>query len=332
MSKKIRALVDGVGGDVGQGVIKCLMDSSLDVEIHAACISADSGWLYRIEKSYLFPLVMDDGFLDFIVEFISRHGIDVYFPTVDSSLVKIAAIKREIEARTGAIVFVDEPEKIGICDDKIQTADFLAKNGFPGPRTVSLEFQDRVEAFLSDVAFPLIVKPRKGNGAKGVHAVSRRQDLAGYMGDAEMVLQEALDVREGEITSGIYIGDDGEPKGIYALRRKLRNGSTYSAERVIDQALDGRLLDIALRLGMKYVNIQAAYDGQRLLPFEFNGRFSGTTGVARRVFNGPEMFIRERILRERLLPSSNRERFRFSRYSEEIIYSDQDVEMLRRRS
>ena len=138
MNNKIRVLVDGAGGDVGQGILKSLLDTKLDIELYSSCISDTSSWLYKIENSYIFPLVSDDNFIDFLVDFINKHNIDVYFPTVDSTLLKISKNKEFIENKTNVKIFIDNLEKVKICDDKYLTNKFLIENSFYAPKTTSM--------------------------------------------------------------------------------------------------------------------------------------------------------------------------------------------------
>lgn len=165
MSEKINILVDGAGGDVGQGVLKSLLDSTLDLELYASCISTSSSWLYKIEKSFLFPLVSDESFIAFLINFLNKYQIDVYFPTVDSALIKIAQYKTEIETRTNAKVCIASLDKIAICDDKYLTNQFLLEHGFEVPQTFSMDGVG-IELFLAQNSFPLILKTKSGNGAK----------------------------------------------------------------------------------------------------------------------------------------------------------------------
>lgn len=332
LEKKIRVLVDGVGGDVGQGVVKCLQDSALSVDIYASCISEQSSWLYKIEKSFIFPYVKDEIYIDYLINFLNEHKIDVFFPTVDSSLIKLSKYKEHIESKTSAIIFIDNIEKISICDDKLRTSEFLETNNFPSPSTVSLKDKKAVLALVDKYGYPLIVKPTSGNGSKDIFLISDDSELKPYLGREDLIIQQYLDISQGEITSGIYLGDDGQVKAMYVLRRELKGGSTYKAERIFDEDLESKLSVIACKMGMKYINIQAVYLNNLLLPFEFNGRLSGTTGVMRSVFNAPEMFIRERILGEKLEPANNRKKIYFSRYSEEVIYTEEDIAQLKSRS
>lgn len=330
MSRKIRVLIDGIGGDVGQGVLKSLFDSKLAIELYASCISDKSSWLYKIQNSFIFPLVSDEKFIDFLITFINKYKIDVYFPTVDSTLLKISKYRDFIQSKTNVKIFIDSLEKVTICDNKYLTNKFLIENGFHAPKTISMDDLN-LNQFLLNNDYPLILKTKSGNGAKNVIKVNNYEELEPFISNSSWLLQEFLNI-ENEITSGIYIGNDREVKGIYVLKRTLKSGSTHHAERIIDKNLEDQLVDIAKKMNMQYLNIQAVYENNKLLPFEFNGRLSGTTGAMRQIFNVPEIFIKENILNEYIKPSNNNEKIFFTRYNEEIIYTQKDINNLKVRS
>lgn len=144
--------------------------------------------------------------------------------------------------------------------------------------------------------------------------------------------QEWLDPAQGEFTTGVYLGDDGDVKGTCTFRRQLRHGSTFIAERIIDLQLEQPLEDMARALGMKYLNIQSMRRGDKLIPFEFNGRLSGSTAMITRVFNAPEMFIRERLLGEKVDRIFNSDLFVAMRYYEEIYATPEQIAALKSRS
>jgi carbamoyl-phosphate synthase large subunit len=331
MIKKINVLVDGVGGDVGQGIIKCLRDSKLNLNIHAACIFSTSAWLYHTEYSCVFPPASSPDFEEFLINYIISNEIHVYFPSVDQAIMKISILRENIEKNTNCIVFVDSPEKINICEDKYKTIQYLEQNGFDHPKTCEVVCSIEVESFVTSNPFPLILKPKSGNGSKGVFIVNCMDDLSSYIGDSSLMLQEFLDIKF-EITSGIYLGDDSEIKGIYVLKRTLKNGSTFHAERIVDDVLNDKLIKIAKNIGMKYINIQATYKNSELKPFEFNGRMSGTTGAMRSVFNAPDLYIKERFLKEKIIKSSNNDVFFFTRFNEELMYTKEEMLLLEERS
>ena len=68
------------------------------------------------------------------------------------------------------------------------------------------------------------------------------------------------------------------------------------------------------------------------MPLELNGRFSGTTGIISRIFNAPEFFIRERLLKENIEYRKNNEIFHVMRYYEELYANQEKVDSLLKRS
>lgn len=328
---KIRVLVSGAGGDVGQGVIKSLNSSSLDIEVYATCIGTTSSWLYKVERSFIAPLSVCEGYIPFLIRLINKYQIKIFFPTVDSEILKISHFKDIIEMETSCIVFVGTTDLVKIADDKLKTTDFLRLNGFCSPASIALD-PLTVESFIDEVGFPVILKKRSGRGANEVYKVNIMAEIEPYFCKDDFMLQEWLDPAQGEYTTGIYLGDDGAAKGVCTFKRQLRNGSTYIAERVVDPLLEEPLEQMASLLGLKYLNIQSMLRGSALIPFEFNGRLSGTTAMISKVFNAPEMFIRERFLGETITRVSSLARFFAMRYYDEVYTTDNDIAALVARS
>lgn len=329
---RIKVLVSGAAGDVGQGVLKALAASPLDIEPYTTCIGPHSSWLHQPGVTgFIAPLSASEEYVPYLIRLIRRHGIQVFFPTVDGEITKIAREKARIEGEAGCQVFVDGEDKVAISDDKFNTSEFLRANGFAYPASAVADGPE-ARALAARLGYPLIVKKRSGKGSQDVFRVDDEADLERRLGDPSFVVQEWLDPDQGEYTSGLYLGDDGEIKGVCTFRRKLKGGSTYIAERIVDPMLEQPLERIARTLGMKYLNIQSMRRGDELVPFEFNGRLSGTTAMVSRVFNAPEMFIRERILGEPIARVVNTDRFVAMRYYEEQYATPEQVDALLVRS
>ena len=328
----IRVLVSGAGGDTAQGVIKALRASPLDVEIFAACVSPDSAWLHALGvRGLLSPYAMEPNYIDWLVDTIDRFRIDAFFPAVDQEMPVLAPHAAQIRADTGAHILCGTPEQVAICADKLATNHFLSTHGFACPASVGLddpELQDRLET----VGFPLIVKPRHGRGSRDVVRINTAKELAPYRGDATYIAQQYLCESEGEFTSGIYLGDDAEIKGVVHFRRILKHGSTIRAERVRSQAFDDQLIPMAHTLGIKYLNIQSMLCDGKLIVFEFNGRMSGSTAMVSRVFNAPDLFLRERLLGQTVARQDSDEDFVALRYLEEIYTTRSRIDALAQRT
>lgn len=323
----IKILVSGAGGDVGQGVLKALAASRLDIKLYTTCVSSYSSWLHVGVNSFIAPPSADEEYVDYLIRLICRFGIQVFFPTVDSEITRIARERARIERETGALVFVDDLDKVSICDDKFNTAEFLRRNGFAYPESAVAAGQSARD-LAARLGYPIIVKRRSGKGSQDVYQVNDPSELGQRLGDPAFVVQERLDPACGEYTSGLYLGDDGAIKGVCTFRRQLKCGSTFIAERIIDPVLEKPLEDIARAMGMKYLNIQSMRRGNELIPFEFNGRLSGTTAMVSKVFNAPEIFIRERLLGEHLARVDNPYLFVAMRYYEEVYVTPEQIDTL----
>ncbi len=324
---KLRVLVTGGGGQVAQGVLYCLDKTDLDLEIFLAGNDPYAIELHSRQNSVLMSEVSDICYIQELKEIITRLCLDVLIPTIDSEIVKISRAKSQIERETGCKVLVGNPTAVEIASDKEMTINFLKENGFPHPLTERLE-EGGFERFIVKRGFPCVIKGRYGNASKDVFLVKSKEEAAQWIGNSDYLIQEYLDPKEGEFTTGIYTDKKGLTIGACTLKRNLRNGSTQTGERIIESNLEQPLNEMASTLGLPYLNIQSMKINGEFIPFEFNGRFSGTTGMLSRVFNGPEFYIREHVLNQNLEPVNNFVKFFVSRGSYFGYFEQSDVDFL----
>jgi len=323
----LKILVTGGGGQVAQGVLYSLENTNLDIEIFLTGNDPFSIELHSRENSILMCNVNDKHYVENLVAVIKKFEIDALIPTIDSEIVKVANAKIEIESKTRCKVLVGNPNAIEITSDKAKTIDFLKENGFAYPITERLE-KNGFEKFLVKSSFPCIIKSRFGNASKDVFFVKSKKEAQKWIGNSDYLIQEFLDPREGEFTTGIYTDKNGITVGACTLKRNLKNGGTQIGERIINATLEEPLLRMAISLGLPYLNIQSMKIDGKLVPFEFNGRFSGTTGMISKVFNGPDFYIREHVLNEKLKPINNLLRFYVSRGSYFGYFTQEDLDSL----
>jgi len=326
----LRVLITGGGGQVAQGVVYCLENSQLDLEIFLAGNDPYSIDLHKHKNSILMGNVNDEGYIHRLMEVILEYKIEVLIPTIDSEIMKIAKAKIEIEEKTRCIVLVGNIQSVGITSDKKRTIDFLSENGFAHPSTECLEGEG-FERFLASNNFPCVIKTRFGNASKEVYVIRSKAEGSKWIGNSNFIVQEFLDPLEGEFTTGIYTDKNGVPAASCTLKRSLQYGGTQVGERIVDVKLEEPLLAMAGTLGLPYLNIQSMKVGEKLIPFEFNGRFSGTTGMISKVFNGPELYIREHVLNQQIEPVVSTLSFIASRGSYFGYFSKEDIDLLRSR-
>ena len=289
---KIRTLVTGVGGGVGQGIIKSLkLIESVDIEIIAADIDPKATGLYLADTAILVPPANDLGYVDYIINVILEEKVNFYFPGTDLELLICAKNKEYIEERTGCKVHVSPEHVIDIGNDKYKTYLFLKKHQLIFPKTFLAN-----EYIQSDdsLEFPVIVKPRVGYRSINVHEVKNESDLHSLLKDKDdWIVQEMAGPSDEEYTCTVVkIGKNiSRP---FLLKRSLRSGDTYKAELVRDENIESFLSDLSERLDIYgSCNFQLRKkDGLPFL-FEINPRFSGTTPLLSLLgFNPVEYFIK----------------------------------------
>jgi carbamoyl-phosphate synthase large subunit len=275
--------VTGVGGGIGQSILKCLDGSGYGVV--AIDPDALAAGLYAAPVAYRGPRADDPRFVDDLLDLCTREACSVLFPGIEPELFPLASnIARFRES--GVVPIVSNPEVIACCDDKLATAGFLAAQGFAAPHT---------ELFVDDVDsawFPCVLKPRRG-GARSQHtyvvADKAEFDIARALVDpTNCVIQEFID--GDEYTCG-SITLEGSCRGVIVMRRTLRAGDTYKAFVVRDDGIEEHVRSVADRLQpFGACNFQLRLKNGTPYIFEINARCSGTT-YARALagFNEPRM-------------------------------------------
>jgi carbamoyl-phosphate synthase large subunit len=270
-------VVTGVGGGVGQSILKCLEGS--DYPVIAVDGLADATGLYAVKRSYVGAFANSDQFIPRLLEICKKESANVIFPGLDAELIPLSKHKAFFKER-GIEVVVSPEAVVEIADDKYLTAKFLEDHGFPHPRTaITLE---------SDFKFPVIVKPRKG-GARSVGVVTCRNQAeleAAVAGADNFVIQE--NIEGDEYTCGT-LSAQGVCYGVIPMKRSLRSGDTYKAYVEKNRAVIDYLKMVIGKLKpWGPCNVQLRYKDGQCFIFEFNARCSGTTAArAMAGFNEP---------------------------------------------
>lgn len=269
----IKVLVTGVGGGVGQGIIKSLkLIKDLDIYIVTADMSELAAGLYGGDYSYLVPAASDELYFDRIQEICAEQKIDFYFPGTDVELINCSKFSSQLKKKLSVDIIVSPTSVIEIADDKYKTVGFLKENGFAYPETFL-----PTEVDWGKVDFPVIVKPRIGCRSIGVHLVYGIDEAQSAISSlSSPIVQEYIDGDEYTCTVAIYnelISD------VLCLRRDLRAGDTYRAFPVKTEVIENYVKNIALKLGVVgscNFQLRVNSSGEPKL-FEINSRFSGTT-------------------------------------------------------
>jgi carbamoyl-phosphate synthase large subunit len=128
---------------------------------HTTVIAADPNPLapaqYAAHHRVAVPRIDDPGYVPALAELCRHHGVGAVVPLTDLDLEVLA------HARQDALLpaFVPDPEIARATFDKYEAHQLLERLGLPSPPTVL--------PGEPIAAFPVMVKPRQGSGARSIH-------------------------------------------------------------------------------------------------------------------------------------------------------------------
>jgi carbamoyl-phosphate synthase large subunit len=319
-------LVTGAGALLGQGIIKSLERSSVDVRIAAADPNPLSAGLFWADDAYVIRMASDADYLDRLGEVVAEAKPDIIIPGTDVELPILAAERDRLEKEYTTKVLVSDPRVVAIADDKYLTYQFLNEAGLLPPASALPEDADQIAALVRSVGFPLIVKPRIGARSVGVSLVSNTNELEDAIaGRSGLVVQECVGGDQEEYTASVLVFG-GEAHASIVMRRDLRDGNTYRAFCGAYPELNRQVKALGAALNpYGPANFQFRLDGEgRVRVFEINGRFSGTTPLRALVgFNEVEMCLRHILFGEPIVEPEAAEATILRYWSETLVEPSQ---------
>lgn len=244
------------------------------------------------DKEVISPLIYDENYIPFLVEYCKENKIDIIISLFDIDLLILAKHKREFQ-EVGTNVIVSDPEIIEICNDKWMTYEFLTENGFNAPKSF-LRIDDVVKHIEDGrLSYPVVVKPRYGCGSISVAIAYDEEDLvyltkkankeitSSYLKYESAVTEEKVIYQEcikGQEYGADIINDlNGETQNVIVRKKiAMRSGETDIAE-LVDEPV---IRDTLTKLGTVTKHIANMdcdvflVDGKPFI-LEMNARFGG---------------------------------------------------------
>jgi carbamoyl-phosphate synthase large subunit len=294
---QLTVFVTGAGALLGQGILRSLRASRLDLRIITGDPDPRAAGHWLGDVALLIPPAADPAYVARIEEIIAAERVALVLVGTDVELPALAGARRELEARHRVRVVVSPPNVVEIADDKWLTARFFEDAGLPFARSALVSEPDSVRRLVADLGLPLFAKPRRGARSIGARVLRNSRDVEQALAEPGLVIQELLPEHGGEYTAGCLVLR-GRCEGVVVLRRDLRDGNTYRA--YSDEEYD-RFIPFVTRAAEALgpdgpCNLQFRIRDHEPVVFEINGRFSGTTPIrALFGFNEVEHLIRHLI-------------------------------------
>ena len=301
MTAPLVVLVTGAGGVYGDATIRNLRRSSLPTYV----IGADTEWQAAgalvADKAIVLPPVDAPTYASRLIAIVEENAVNAVFISSGTEIRTLASRRDELERKTKALFILPSPTLYKMASDKLATVEFLAAHGFDYPVTVTSKGISTIQPFINRVGFPVMAKPRFGQGSRGLIVCYSAKDLPGVIAlEEEYVLQEFLGDEDHEYTVGVLATEKGDVLASIALRRWLKGGQTAAAEVVESPLITAYAEALGAQLQPRgYVNIQLRMRNDRPVAFEINARVSSSTGFrALAGVNEPELILRRYLLNE----------------------------------
>jgi carbamoyl-phosphate synthase large subunit len=254
---------------------------------HAFTIAVDPSPLAPARYAadlHLFPPRIDDpDYVPFLREVVERHGVGAVVPLTDLDI--------EVLARADLPALVPAPEIARATFDKYEAHELLLSRGLPSPPTWLPEEEPD--------AYPVMVKPRRGSGARSIHPAADRAEkdfFLGYVKEPVMV-QRLMDGPE----FSVDLLCDLDGRCLNAIPRTMiesRGGESIKGTVIADPELIALGREVGEALGVRGpCTVQAFRDREIGLGItdvntRFGGAFPAPMYAARPGRTYPELIVR----------------------------------------
>jgi carbamoyl-phosphate synthase large subunit len=270
MKDKLKVLVTGCGGDIGQSIGKILKSRpEVFTLVIGADLHQDHAGKFIFDKCYTLPRCNVDGYQLEVLNIIKQNEIDLVIPISEPELRQMEKQKYHDDF-FGKPVIMANQLSLNIGFDKKLTSDFLAYHELPFPKTFCITDYDKN-------IYPVLIKSRDGSGSKTIHLVNNIEEMNLYQKIyPDFIAQEFLDDQGGEFTCGLFRSTSGEVRDII-FKRKLIGGFSGFGSREEHPAISKLLHQLAVLLDLRgSINVQLRLVNSTPVIFEINPRFSST--------------------------------------------------------
>lgn len=285
--EKRTVLVTGIGGNVGQGILRNIASLNLPIRLIGTDIASFSPGNHLCHQSYKVPYSYDENYIPTIQSIIESEKVDLILPSTDYEVYYLSENKSKLNAK----VVASDANTAKIYLDKYETYLYLSQNKIPFAKSWIAREYDFSEK-------EIIAKPREGRGSRGIilNPENPTQLPEDYMIQS---LHRGI-----EITTAVYVTKEGKLHGVFTMERSLTNGTTTESKVVfqydeIVSKMAQKMIDLGGLVGSFNIQSIVTSSGE-IVPFEINCRISGTNSIRHNLgFQDVKYAIQEYLLNEK---------------------------------
>lgn len=194
----------------------------MKLEIIGADISESAPALAFCDSTVIVPRISDPAYILSLLRLCRERQVDALIPTVDTDLYLLSCEKQRF-ADIGTTVFISAPEKIAVCRDKRNTANYFHSVGLESPSSV-----DALECYTG--GFPAFIKPFDGSSSIGANRADTMGQLEQHASQLSGYVIQPF-ISGTEYTVDIFCNTKGEPIYITPrIRQAVRAGEVLKTK------------------------------------------------------------------------------------------------------
>ena len=260
-------LVTGIGGNVGQGILRNIRSLKLPICIAGCNVKEFSAGNHLCDINYKVPFSYEDDYIESINRIVKKEKIDLIIPSTDFEIYYLSKNASNIDT----VIAASDPNTAEIYLDKYKSFLHHKKNNIPFSESyLPSEHTNQYKDY--------IVKLRQGRGSRGIYI--NPVDMKSFS-DEDYLVQKLIKGKE--ITTAFYVNKQGKLHGHITMERSLENGTTNECRVIKDyeKQLDNMLDKIIKSNNFKGAsNLQSIVnENNEVIPFELNCRISGTNSI-----------------------------------------------------
>jgi carbamoyl-phosphate synthase large subunit len=273
----LRCMVTGAAGDIGQAIATILRETDCVAATVGADMRADHPGPAFFDSCITLPSARHAAYADRLCEALDRYHIDVLIPTSEAEIGALQDPALVARLPVGLRILRANHHAVSVGLDKLATAQMLTNLGRGAPWT--RRCGDGIPPEL-----PCIIKPRQGQGSKGVAILRDSADVKTAITDRpEDIFQQLLLPEDQEYTCALFASASGTFRCL-VLHRVLANGFSVSGSVVDTTPFFPLLKGIAEALNLVgAINVQCRLTTEGPKVFEINPRFSSTVEMRHRM-------------------------------------------------
>jgi carbamoyl-phosphate synthase large subunit len=258
-------MVTGIGGHVGQGVLRNLRSLERPLRLVGTDIGTSTPGHYFCDVFRQVPYAYDPAFRAEVVELCRNENVDLIIPVTDYETYHLALMREELPP-----LLASSAAFAKTCLDKWDTHNAFRPRGIP---FVDTTLPSRYSGEWGDI----VVKPREGRGSRNVHVSPA--DWRQF--DDSFIVQRRL--IGPELTTAFYVAQDRTIVGHITFARTLFSGYTLRAS--VTREYDDVFSAIAEMVVRSFevrgsCNVQSIATANGPIPFELNSRYSAISAFS----------------------------------------------------